>query len=471
MNIKNFKYKNIEIYIKNIIFIFFKNFNQDASEKNIKKISKIMRKINKSNVTLKLKRINDLFRKDESDPFVCEAVARYEMDLGKNSEDGLNKFKKYNFLIKKWIKKNNLDYIKTEFIPEQQVMGCLGNHFALFYYLNYKINIEGLSEKPNLLLKQNQKITNSVLYNHFTPYLNVIQNTSLYYKLKFVSSVFKTPMELTVPFKDNHYPFFASTNFINQSLKNMKNKKFDYFQINNTDNEKGKNILKKIGIPDNAWYVTLHVRQGVGNELFNSDPLTYVKAIKEIIQRGGYVFRMGDKSMTPLPKIEGLIDYPFTEYKSEFFDVFLASTCRFCLGTSSGYWPIPIFFGKPVLLANYLPVLDYYMLDERSLFLPKRLIDKNTKKMIAFENMFKFPLGYQCTSIQLDQNNIEIIDNNEDEIFQSTVEMLDSLDSKRNNEKFIIMNEKFKKKLDVLNTGKYEFPLKAMANISTSFLK
>ena len=91
--------------------------------------------------------------------------------------------------------------------------------------------------------------------------------------------------------------------------------------------------------------------------------------------------------------------------------------------------------------------------------------------MIAFENMFKFPLGYQCTSIQLDQNNIEIIDNNEDEIFQSTVEMLDSLDSKRNNEKFIIMNEKFKKKLDVLNTGKYEFPLKAMANISTSFLK
>jgi len=33
------------------------------------------------------------------------------------------------------------------------------------------------------------------------------------------------------------------------------------------------------------------------------------------------------------------------------------------------------------------------------------------------------------------------------------------------------MNEKFKKYLDILNSKKYEFPLKAMANFSTSFLK
>ena len=32
------------------------------------------------------------------------------------------------------------------------------------------------------------------------------------------------------------------------------------------------------------------------------------------------------------------------------------------------------------------------------------------------------------------------------------------------------MNDEFKKKMDILNSTKYEFPLKAMANISTSFL-
>jgi putative glycosyltransferase (TIGR04372 family) len=175
--------------------------------------------------------------------------------------------------------------------------------------------------------------------------------------------------------------------------------------------------------------------------------------------------------MTPLPKIDGLIDYPFTEHKSEFFDIFLASTCRFCIGTSSGYWSVPIFFGKPVLLTNYLPFFDYYSLDEKSLFLPKSFIDKDTKKMITTEKMFKSLLGHLNTNIQLDQNNINIIDNNEDEIFQATVEMLDSLDSKKNNEKFTTINEKFKKHLDALNTTKYEFPLKAMANFSTSFIK
>ena len=63
MKIKNFKYKNIGIYIKNIIFVFFKNINQDVSERNVKKINKIMRSVNKSNIASKLKKINDLFKK------------------------------------------------------------------------------------------------------------------------------------------------------------------------------------------------------------------------------------------------------------------------------------------------------------------------------------------------------------------------------------------------------------------------
>lgn len=469
MNIKNFKYKNIGIYIKNLIFIIFQKINQDTSEQNINQINKIISNKNKSNVTNKIKKINNIFKKFESDPFVCKEVALYEIDKGKNAEVGFKKIKKYNFLKNNWIKKNKLDSIKTEFIPESLIMGALGNHLPLFYYLNYKINIEGSIEKPNLLLRKNQKVTNSTLYDYFAPYLNIIQNDSIYYKLEYMSRIFKTPMEGTLPFKDNHYPFFASINFINQLLKKMENKKFDYFKINNTDHERGKNILKKIGIPKDAWYVTLHVRQGKKNQLFNANPLTYMKAIKEIIKRGGYVFRVGDKSMTPLPKIDCLIDYPFTEYKSEFFDTFLAATCRFCIGTSSGYWPLTTFFGKPALLTNYLPFLDYYILDDKSLFLPKSFADKNTKKRIMGDDLFKFPLGCTTTNVQLDQNNIELINNNEDEIFQSTVEMFDCLDKKTNKE-FTIMNDEFKKKMDILNSTKYEFPLKAMANISTSFL-
>ena len=90
--------------------------------------------------------------------------------------------------------------------------------------------------------------------------------------------------------------------------------------------------------------------------------------------------------------------------------------------------------------------------------------------MISKEKLFKIPLGNLATNIQLEQNNINIIDNSEDEIFQSTVEMLENMENKKINERFTSTNEKFKKQLDALNTTKYEFPLKAMANFSTSFL-
>ena len=63
-----------------------------------------------------------------------------------------------------------------------------------------------------------------------------------------------------------------------------------------------------------------------------------MKLIKEVISRGGAVFRVGDKSMTPLPKTKGLIDYPFSNLKSDFMDIFLAATSKFVVGTASGYW-------------------------------------------------------------------------------------------------------------------------------------
>ena len=431
MEIRNFKYKKIGIYIKNILFNFLKNLNLSESEKNLIKLDKMMDNVNIKNVDVKLKAINDLYKNNEYDPFLCEAVATYEQGLAKNPLDGYEKIKKYSLLKKDWIKKNNLGHLETEFVPESSVTGCLGNHWTLFHYLMYKINIENSVKKPNLLLYENQKITNSALYNYFAPYLNIIQNSSSYNKLQSVRKIFKTPIEFSLPFKGKNYPWFVVINKMNQLLKDKKGKNFNYFKIDKQDYKKGKNILKKMGIPDGAWYVVLHVREGNGNELFNSNPLTYVKSIKEIVKRGGYVFRMGDKKMTPLPKIHGLIDYPFTEYKSEFLDVFLAGTCRFCLGTSSGYWPLAIYFGKPVLLANYLPILEYYSLDEKSMFLPKRLVNKNTKKLVSIKDMFKFPLGYLVRNIQLNQNNVQAIDNNEEEIFQSTYEMLNILEGKK----------------------------------------
>lgn len=468
MRLKNFKFQNTKIYITNFLYTIFKIINHKNLFFDLKKINKIMSNLNIKNVDFKLKMINKILSKNDH-PVIFRQIAAYEIDKAKNPEVGFKKIKDYNIFLKDWLKRKKLKFFKKDFIPPSLVVGALGNHLPLFYYLKYRLNKNSLG-KPYLLLLKNHKVTNSFLYKYFIKHINIIKEMGLYYKLNYISKIFEIPMGGTLPFKDKHYPFFASINFINQDFSKKKKPKFDYLKLNKKDLSKGRNLLKKIGIPKDAWYVTLHIREGKGNKLFNSNPITYMKAIKEIIRRGGYVFRMGDKKMTRLPKIQGLVDYPFTSFKSQFLDVFLASTCRFCLGTSSGFWSMPTFFGKPVLLCNYLPYLDYYILDEKSVFLPKTVINKKTKKNVNLKTLFKFPLGSLTTNVQLDQNEVEIKDNNEEEIYQSTIQMINLLENNTNLGKFTYMN-KFKKDLNKFNKQRYDFPLKAFGNMSNFFLK
>ena len=60
-------------------------------------------------------------------------------------------------------------------------------------------------------------------------------------------------------------------------------------------------LLEKAGVPRGAWFVALHVRDirwrgttaGL-QAIRNADTASYLPAIDEIAQRGGFVIRMGD---------------------------------------------------------------------------------------------------------------------------------------------------------------------------------
>src|SRR5262249_51961531 len=68
--------------------------------------------------------------------------------------------------------------------------------------------------------------------------------------------------------------------------------------------ERGRRALRSWGIPDDAWFVALHVREAGSkpdyadlHRVLNADVMDYLPAIAEITQRGGWVIRMGDPSM------------------------------------------------------------------------------------------------------------------------------------------------------------------------------
>ena len=107
------------------------------------------------------------------------------------------------------------------------------------------------------------------------------------------------------------YPYSLTSGAYIQSIWDEQERK-PLFQLTDEHRQKGSSVLKKIGLPDDAWFVTCHVRepQFKGKESFrDSDIQTFFKAFEEITKRGGWVIRMGDKRMTSLPKMPQVFDY------------------------------------------------------------------------------------------------------------------------------------------------------------------
>ena len=199
---------------------------------------------------------------------------------------------------------------------------------------------------------------------------------------------------------------------------------------------RGMQVLKSIGLQENAWFAVLHVREGKFGEhrmaepYRDADPTTYFEAITAITNRGGWVIRIGDASMTPLPMMDNVWDYATSNLKCDWMDVFLCAAARFMIGTSSGPATISRAFGVPISMTNYLPSATLY-LAMRDLFLPKLLREKANGNMVSFERQMSLPLS-ACVSDGMYKNlyGIEIISNTPQEIRELVEQMMDTLDGK-----------------------------------------
>ncbi len=151
---------------------------------------------------------------------------------------------------------------------------------------------------------------------------------------------------------------------------------------------KAAGILREMGILEQDWFVCLHVRDGgfwgdTKSER-NSDVKNCLPAIRDIIAMGGKVVRIGDSNMTRLPEIPGLIEYPFTPFKSELMDLYLIQNCRLYVGTTSGPMDVAHLFQKPNVLLN---IMGWIGVGQRSngLFIPKHMFSKKLNRFLSVQ--------------------------------------------------------------------------------------
>jgi putative glycosyltransferase (TIGR04372 family) len=189
--------------------------------------------------------------------------------------------------------------------------------------------------------------------------------------------------------------------------------------------------LESLGIPQGAWFVCLHVRESGFHKGWhdkhpgtrNADVMTYLKAVQLVIDAGGWVVRMGDSTMRPLPECKGLIDYAHSSMKSPEMDVFLCAKARFFIGTNSGLGLVPPIFGVQCALTNWTPIAlpQWYGRDR---FIPKTIYSKKLGRPLTLTELLGSPVAWQQFQSYFDEHGLEVRDNTEDEIADLVDELL-----------------------------------------------
>jgi putative glycosyltransferase (TIGR04372 family) len=234
--------------------------------------------------------------------------------------------------------------------------------------------------------------------------------------------------------------------------------------LSDSDHERGWRCLRGLGVPADAWFVGLHVREGRVKGARNADINTYSLAMESIVARGGWVIRMGDPSMTPLPPMPQVIDYAHGQVRSDWMDVFLWAQCRFFIGTQSGPLMVPPTFGVPCVLTNSSS-LGLRLWFNKDLCIFKLFWSKSEARYLNFAELVASALGWVESAKYLASQGIKLVDNTPKEINEVVIEMLDRLEGKLS---YSREDEELQERFDSLYTSNAS---KANARIGQDFLR
>jgi putative glycosyltransferase (TIGR04372 family) len=139
------------------------------------------------------------------------------------------------------------------------------------------------------------------------------------------------------------------------------------FRLNPDHASAGERFLEHCGIPRDAWFVTVHIREGgvvsgdagATDSVRNASIEQYLPAIEAIARQGGYIVRTGEKGYTPLGQLPNVVDYATALPQKDWMDVYLLAAASFVVATNSGPAWVPGTFGTPALLTNWGPSGTY----------------------------------------------------------------------------------------------------------------
>ncbi len=196
----------------------------------------------------------------------------------------------------------------------------------------------------------------------------------------------------------------------------------------------GRARLTELGVPEGAWFACIHVREGgysPGDEHVhahrNGNIATMVKAIRAITNRGGWVIRMGDASMSPLNDMSNVIDYALSPLKTDWMDLWLCANTRFFVGTTSGLTMVATVFSRPCALVNMIPHGASLGMAPGDISIPKVLVRADGNVLSLLEIRARNLSGARYAQL-FEKAGVTVRDNSAEEIHDLVVELMARLD-------------------------------------------
>lgn len=320
------------------------------------------------------------------------------------------------------------DRLGVRFVPTN-LTGSIGLMGNLDYYIKAGLLGWRPPHKIVMLVPEEISVSNPCFLDYWSQYITVISDSETIQMLSPMAKHLEDPINWALTLNGQAL-FVSAANTMVQKQWDAEERAPLMTTLSTSDYERGWQRLEGLGVPRDAWFVCLHVREpgfkdrGFRTDSFrNADIETYFPAIKTVIAHGGWVIRLGNPTMKPLPAMEHVIDYAHSNVRSDWMDVFLGSQCSFIIGTASGPNPISIAFGVPMVLTNYLP-WNLLHFSKADLFLPRLFWSLKENRRLTFAEILSSKLSAGIDQSSYDRLGVKILENTPEEINDIVLEMV-----------------------------------------------
>lgn len=283
--------------------------------------------------------------------------------------------------------------------------------------------------RPVLLLGEDE-VANVALLRMWGAYVRVVSNPSLIRLLR----PFTLFRSLTIKLKPSFYTSAKTSDY--QYVLNRWGDREPIFTLPVEVEREGRAALRAMGMPDDAWFVCVHARDGIFSptdenihSYRNCNIENYSLAVDEIVSRGGWCVRMGERGTPPLAERPGLVNYPDTGFKTDWMDIFLCAKARFFLGNTSGLCMVSTISGVRCALANMIQHGASYAVSPYDISIPK-LLRRKDGSYLTFPEIFLTGIGNFRGGDEYAALGIAIVENTPEDIRDIAVEMLDMIEGK-----------------------------------------